>query len=406
MIVAIREVGVSITPDFGDKGQNPYKPCIYWRFSVPLWLGQTAGTNHFGDKKDGIMNNVESSRSWFCVWNNPQEFYTDCEPAEMAEKALETWVTEHPTRSGAVAYCVSADGLIHFHMVLEDANKARFSALKKLYPKAHLEPTKGTKEQAEDYINKRGKFTEKGEQVIYIAKHGEIKGAQGGRRDLEIIADFIEQGMTPREVMALNIAYRRYEKMIRDHYFAKREKETPVYRDIRVVWHVGEAGTGKTYTYVKLMEEHPDDVYLVTDYDGGGLDMYCGERYLFLDEFRGQIRYGTLLGMLQGYRQQFHARYTNVIGLWNEVHISSVLPPECVYKNMVSDNRNVDTMQQLYRRISNIVYHWKDDNGGYCQYELAFEKYTTYEALKQTARGDSDGFVTVTDAEQASLPFE
>ncbi len=352
------------------------------------------------------MNNVEKSRSWFCVWNNPQECYKDCEPAEMAEKALETWVAEHPTRSGAVAYCISADGLIHFHMVLEDSNMARFSALKKLYPKAHLEPTKGTKEQAEDYINKRGKFAEKGEQVVYIAKHGEIKGAQGARRELEIIADYIEQGLKPREIMALNIVYRRYEKMIRDHYFSKREKETPVYRHIYVTWHVGEAGTGKTYTCVKLMEDHPEDVYLVTDYEGGGLDMYCGERYLFLDEFRGQIRYGTLLSMLQGYRQQFHARYTNIIGLWDEVHISSVLPPESVYRNMVSDNRNVDTMQQLYRRISSIVYHWKNADGGYCQYELAFEKYTDYEALKRAARGDSDGFITVTDAEQASLPFE
>ncbi len=352
------------------------------------------------------MNKVESSRSWFCVWNNPQEFYTDCEPSEMSEKALETWVSDHPTRSGAVAYCISADGLIHFHMVLEDSNKARFSALKNLYPKAHLEPTKGTKEQAEDYINKRGRFAEKGEQVIYIAKHGEIKGAQGGRRDLEIIADYIEKGMKPRDIMALNISYRRYEKMIRDHYFAKREKETPAYRDIRVVWHVGEAGTGKTYTYVKLMENHPEDVYLVTDYEGGGLDMYGGERYLFLDEFRGQIRYGTLLGMLQGYKQQFHARYTNIVGLWDEVHISSVLPPECVYRNMVSENKDVDTMQQLYRRISSIIYHWKDRRGGYCRYELAFDKYTSYEALKQKACGDADGFVTVTDAEQSSLPFE
>lgn len=354
------------------------------------------------------MDAKEKSRSWFCVWNNPQEFYIDCEPADMAEKALDTWVSDHPTRTGAVAYCISADSLIHFHMVLEDSNMARFSAIKKLYPKAHIEPTRGTKEQAEDYINKRGKFAEKGEQVVYIAKYGEIKGVQGSRRDLEIIQDYIEQGKKPAEIMALNIAYRRYEKMIRDAFFAKREAETPIHRDVRVVWHVGESGTGKTYSVVDLFEKYPGDVYLVTDYDNGGLDKYGGERFLFLDEFRGQIKYSTLLAMLQGYRQQFHARYTNITGLWDEVHISSVLPPDRVYTKMVEDNRDLDTLKQLYRRISVIVYHWKH-GAGYYQFELPFDQYKDYDDLRERALcgGNDDDFLQLplTDAEQMEFPF-
>jgi hypothetical protein len=132
------------------------------------------------------MDNKDSSRSWFCVLNNPQDIY-EGEPHEIAERCLNDWIKEHPTRTGAVAYCISADGLIHLHMVLEDSQKARFSALKSTYPKAHLEPTKGTKEQAEDYINKRGKFQEKYEQVVYIARHGEIKGNQGVRHDILLL---------------------------------------------------------------------------------------------------------------------------------------------------------------------------------------------------------------------------
>ena len=88
------------------------------------------------------MESKASSKSWFCVFNNPQEVYSG-EPEVIAEQVLEEWVKDHPTRTGAVAYCVSADGLHHLHMVLEDTNKARFSALKKAYPKAHLEPTMG-----------------------------------------------------------------------------------------------------------------------------------------------------------------------------------------------------------------------------------------------------------------------
>lgn len=333
------------------------------------------------------ISSNDKSRSWFCVWNNPQNDIENLEPSAMCESVLDTWVNEHPTRSGAVAYCVSADGLIHFHMVLEDSNQCRFSAIKKTYPKAHIEPTKGTKEQAEDYINKRGKFSEKGEEVVYIAKYGEIKGAQGQRRDLEILQDFIDKGMTPSQIMALNIAYRRHEKLIKDAFFDKRKRETPLLRDVKVVWHIGESGSGKTYSYVKACEEHgEDDVYLVSDYDNGGLDRYNGERVLYLDEFRGQIKYSTLLAMLQGYKQQFHARYTNIIGLWNEVHIATVLPPDMVYSNMVQSNRDVDTLKQLYRRITEIVYHWKDDDG-FHEYKESFDKYDSYDNLRVRAHG-------------------
>lgn len=333
---------------------------------------------------------TEKSRSWFCVWNNPQEVYPNLEPNQIAEGVLELWTNGHPTRTGAVAYCISESGLIHLHMVLEDSNQARFSALKKLFPKAHLEATKGTKEQAEDYINKRGKFVEKGEQVVYVAKYGEIKGAQGQRKDLEIIQDLIEQGYTPNQIMNLNISYRRYEKLIKDAYFEKRKSETPFLREVLTTWHVGEAGTGKTYSIMKLIEQYGEDyVYLVTDYDNGGLDKYNGEPVLFLDEFRGQIKYSTLLSMLQGYKQQFHARYTNIIGLWNEVHISTVLPPEKVYQNMVQENQSIDTLAQLYRRIDYVMYHWKDDTG-YHSFKLPMSEYINYEDLINRALGKYD----------------
>lgn len=333
------------------------------------------------------MENTDSSKSWFCVLNNPQEIYSG-EPCDIAETVLEAWIKDKPTRTAAVAYCISADGLIHLHMVLEDTNKARFSAIKRAFPKAHIEPTRGRKEQAEDYINKRGKFEEKGEQVVYIARYGEIKGFQGSRREFEVIEELIEQGYTPRQIENMSFGYRRYSKMIREAFFDKRSKETPYFREVRCIWHVGDSGSGKSYTMVRLKEHvGEENIYLVSDYETGGLDMYNGEPILFLDEFRGQIRYSVLLTMLQGYKAQIHARYSNVIGLWSEVHITSVLPPEKVYSNMVSENREIDTIKQLYRRITCIVYHWKDKSGGYHEYDIPMSEYKDYESLKYAALG-------------------
>ncbi len=208
----------------------------------PTKAGSITGT--IISKGGETLDNKESSRSWFCVLNNPQEIYSG-EPNEIAEKCLEDWVKESPTRTGAVAYCISSDNLIHLHMVLEDSNKARFSALKHIYTKAHLEPTKGTKEQAEAYINKTGKFQEKGEKIIYIARYGEIKGSQGQRNDLVIIEELLELGKTPNEIFEMSLAFRKYDRIIRDAYYSKRAKETPMKRKIKVFWHFGEAGSGK-----------------------------------------------------------------------------------------------------------------------------------------------------------------
>ena len=350
------------------------------------------------------MDNKEKSRSWFCVLNNPQEVYQG-EPNEIAEKVLEEWVTDHPTRTGAVAYCISADGLNHLHMVLEDTHMSRFSALKKTYPKAHLEPTKGNKEQAEDYINKRGKFKESGEKVTYIARYGEIKGSQGKRRDLDIIEELLYQGLTPNEILDISFHYRKYEKPIREHYFRKRYKETPVIRKIDVNWHVGQSGTGKSYEYAKLVEQHGEDnVYLVSEYDYG-FDKYNGEPILFMDEYRGQLKYNQMLSILDERKSQVRCRYINCVALWTEVHITSILPPERVYEKMVSENKSLDTIDQLKRRIDFVIYHYKNDDD-YKQLKLQMAAYKDYDYIIALSKDFPDWVCDVINNPEPETPLQ
>ena len=144
-----------------------------------------------------------------------------------------------------------------------------------------------------------------------------------------------------------------------------------------------------------------DEVYFVTDYDSGGMDKYNGQKILFLDEFRGQIRFSTLLSMLDVYKAQVHSRFTNIVGLWSNVYITSPLPPEQVYKKLVSlEDRENDSMKQLFRRINTIVYHWKDGEE-YKEYRQPMSEYTRYEDLKRLA-GNHE-FVEVTKEEQLRI---
>ena len=330
------------------------------------------------------------SKSWFCVFPNPEKHFYDGAPEEIVHKMIETWIEDNPQRTCAISYCVSADGLPHLHAVLEDTKALRFSAIKKIFPSMHIEPTKGNKTQAEDYILKKPPFDEAGEKIIYIGRHGEIKGRQGSRNDLEIISDLIDNGLTPNQILDMLIQYRRYEKIIRDSYYRKRFKETPTQREVTVYWHTGESGSGKSYTEVKLAKKHGEDfVYkIIDDKEKGFTDKYSGEPILFIDEMRGRIPYTQLLTMLDCYKSQIHARYTNIIGLWTEVHITSVFTPDILYQKMISNNKTIDTYEQLRRRINYMVYHYKKD-GEYFAYELPMSEYENYQQLKRKAYSET-----------------
>jgi len=332
------------------------------------------------------------TRSWFAVLNNPQDHGYEGTPEQICERLKDEWIRDSTTRSGAWAYCISADGLRHIHMVLEDAVAMRFSAVKKSYAiGCHLEATKGTKKQAEDYIMKRHPYAEKGEEVVCIVRTGTILGAPGKRTDIEAIGALIEDGLTPHEIMDGNFSFRRYEREIKSAYFRRLWKETPPVRDVAVHLLVGPSGSGKTHKYVELCDDvGEDNVCLVTDYSiNGGLDHYAGESILFLDEFKGQYPYSTFLTLTDRYKAQVHARYTNIWCLWSEVYITSVFPPEDLYILMVpSERRGLDSREQMYRRISDVTYCYVSESGEYKRFTLPMEQYVNFETFVKKATSE------------------
>lgn len=328
---------------------------------------------------------TESSRSWFCVLNNPQNIFGNISPDEMVNKAIETWCDNKPTRACAVNYEIGDAGTPHMHMVLEDTSKTRFSALQKLFKGIHIEPTRGSKEQAMDYINKVGRFEEKNHTVIVPAVlHGEIKANKGKRHDLDTIQELLDNGLTPNDIMDMSIHFRQHEVLIRKAYYRKRFSETPPLRDVLVYWHVGEAGSGKSFTYTTLCEKHGiDNVYFLNDYENGGFDNYNGEPILFMDEFKGNLRFQSLLNYLDRYRIQVHCRFANACALWSEVHITSVFPPEEAYLSMVEvSQRSKDKYEQLKRRISFVVLHQFKD-GNFISNQIPMSEYKDYTKLKE-----------------------
>lgn len=120
--------------------------------------------------------------------------------------------------------------------------------------------------------------------------------------------------------------------------------------------------------------------------------MYEAQPILFMDEFKGNMSFQTFLNILDCYTVQIHCRYANSFMLWTEIHITSIFPPEEAYKFMVEEeNQNRDKIQQLLRRLSHIVYHYKED-GAYKSFTLDANLYNDYESLKQMAKHGQDSF--------------
>lgn len=329
------------------------------------------------------MANDTVSRSWFAVMNNPEEHGFNGTPQEICQNVLDVWTADKPLHTGAVLYCISAEGLPHLHCVFESTQPMRFSAVKKLYKFMHLEETKGNKDQVEAYIQKKPPFDEKGEQVICQVRKGELLGARRKEKLLQQIEEMISQGMRPEQIMSLSIYFRQHENLIRKAYFAKRFRETPPEREVRVYWRVGEAGSGKSYTFVKLCEQYGEEsVYMYSDNDNGALDRYQAEPILFIDEFKGQMSFARLLLITGRLKVPLHSRYTDVYALWNEVHITSVFPPESVYQNMVNTSiQGIDSIQQLLRRLTAVIFHYKDGEE-FKTFEVEGKDYVNYSNLR------------------------
>lgn len=348
------------------------------------------------------MDNSSPSRSWFAVFNNPQEHGYSGTPDEICERIVTEYVGDSLTRSCACSYCVSPSDLHHLHIVYEDTKAMRFSAIKKIVPYGvHLEPTRGSKEDAVNYILKKGKYAESGEQVITHYQIGEIKANKGKSKILENIDDFINRGYSPADILASGgAAYYKERELINKMYIDRLNNSIPYVKLMTNYYHVGDSGSGKSYSSVLLREKYGDNkVFFVSDYSKGFLDDYLGEPVVVFDDIKTQVSLSDLLRYSDVYKVPVHCRYANKFALWTEFHLTSVFPPDILFSLLCDTNSKYDSDEQLLRRFNYIVYHWKDKDNIYRQFQIPMSEYKNYNDLKRRA-GD-DGFRPV----KSNCPF-
>lgn len=329
------------------------------------------------------------------------------EPEFLADYMINVWEKSGKDRTAGIAVCRSAVGLYHAHMACY-GNTTTLKKVAQILFKSHVEPQLGGKDELKSYLLKEGKYQEKGEEVLFTKGIEVIQCVQGKRNDLIEIEELLDEGATPEQVFDTSFRFRKYEKMVKAEYINDRIKKTPIFKENMFrVWVTGESSTGKSFYYKQLADEvGAEQIYLASDYEAGGLDYYIemgAPPILFLDEFKGNMKFSQLLVILDKFsRAQIKCRYQNTYCLWDTVIITSVFPPDEVYSFMVEDDRkNRDSIKQLLRRLDEIWYKYRDEDGEYRTYKIPANEYVNYEELKR--RATSKEFAKVDDEE---LPFD
>ena len=164
----------------------------------------------------------------------------------------------------------------------------------------HLEPRRGTRDQARDYCRKDG--------VVF----------EWGQYD----------GMTKEALFKQPIPY------IKENYpefYCRYHKgleklninKGPKWRDVKVHVLWGESGTGKTR---QVMEK--DNVYKI-DPPYKWWDGYEEEDILLIDDFQeGALDRGYMLNLCDGYRQRLETKGSHTWALWSEVYITTNSNPK------------------------------------------------------------------------------
>lgn len=241
---------------------------------------------------------------------------------------------------------VGDSGTPHLQGYMELDRTYRISKCKKLIPRAHFEPRKGTQDQAILYCEKDGDFHEYG--VRRASNQTPVTRANLIQDRLVKVAQMIKDNKSYDEVFAEDpyIAVH-YMKWVEKMMFLQRPEVT---REVTVFLLHGEPGTGKT----RLCYDEYPDLYSVpcnTANSAVWFNGYQGQSTVLLDDFSGEMPLVQLLRLLDRYSVQVPYKGGYLWFAPGIIIITSNVHPKKWYNYWERDS----SFQALKRRFSVVL---------------------------------------------------
>lgn len=240
----------------------------------------------------------------------------------------------------------------HWQAYVQFKKKTRFTAVKKVFPKAHIEVCKGTPDENIKYckkdLEKKRDWFDK-ETMMY--EYG-TPTKQGGRSDLTEIKKLIDDGGSMLSVAESHFgSFVRYNRGFEKYSFLKKMDEAKKFRQVEVIVYWGETGTGKTR---KAFAEPDNFLMHASELGKNWWDGYNYEKTLIIDEYDSQVSVTTMLKLLDGYPVRLQTKGGHTWAGWTKVIITNNVDPLEWHTNAKQAHRDA-----LSRRITKTVHFEK-----------------------------------------------
>lgn len=208
----------------------------------------------------------------------------------------------------------------------------------KLLNKAHVEQMFGRIDQNDEYCSKQTQGV--------LVEFG-VKPKQGERNDLKTWASLVTNGEVTVDQMAVEEpqAYHQWGRTLaKVEDVALRRKARTWMTEGTWIW--GPTGTGKSKA---AFADYEPSTHYVFKNDGGWWDGYTGQETVIVDDFRGEIRFGELLRLVDRWPMEVRRRNREPAPfLAKRVIITSSMRPEDVYSGI----HRGDSLGQMERRFT------------------------------------------------------
>lgn len=211
-----------------------------------------------------------------------------------------------------------------------------------------VEVARGTAAENKRYIE--GPYEKDGKKKDANPEFKEIGKlpAQGARGDLDLLKEDIIKGKSVEDICEEDpYMYHTYGRTLSKLESIIRPK-TITYKKPHVVWLYGPTGTGKTLRAIR-------EGCVPIQYHDGFFTDWGNARKVMFDEFRGQIPYGMMLNILDGYHNAFTMNIKNGHKYvdFDVIYICGPKCPEACYPNQLEKE---DSINQLLRRITELTH--------------------------------------------------
>jgi len=283
-----------------------------------------------------------SSKNWCFTINNPSAR----EASVFLREGIPEWCT----------YCVwqlerGAEGTTHVQGFIQLKDRKRIAGVKKLeyiipiegvntsfklFERAHLEPMKGTAEQARDYCKKADSRIDGPWELGEITKKGQRKDIEEAFKAIAESGDWTAAGAK----YALKYA----SGCIK----AAAKFPPPLREDLKVICIKGDTGIGKTYwawhTFPNLYSPY---------YGNAGIwwDGYDRQEVVLLEEYRGQVPLQKLLQILDPYPLRLEVKGGTVPAFFKMVIITTNTSPSDWYQDKIGQFTRDKEREALARRL-------------------------------------------------------